>query len=164
MQCASHSTTYKYYCNFLSLLFYCHGIQSGNLFLFLCPLPFFLWSQAALHLSCNSHLRTWHPCFVETLTCPLCLMSTTAWSTVCAPWKILIKSGQWKRCVVSAHPLVGHHVLISLLTVWCLLDTGCAILLRRSSVLLHNQTSMHCVRLALLTAPFFIPLNLFTPL
>ena len=72
------------------------------------------------------------------------------------PWrKILIKSGQWKRSVsVSARPLVGHRVLISLLTVWRPPDTGHAILLRRSSALLHNETSMHRVRLALLTAPF----------
>ena len=75
MQHASHGTTYKYYCNFLSLLFHCHGIQSGSLFLFLCPLPFFLWSQAVLCLSRNSHLRMWCPCFVVTLTCPPHLMS-----------------------------------------------------------------------------------------
>ena len=86
-----------------------------------CGVPVLWWHWPALPIWWASHSMV-H-----------CLMSP-------APWrKILIKSGQWKRCTsVSTCPLVGHHVLILLLMVWCPLDTGHAISLRRSSALLHQ--------------------------
>ena len=76
----------------------------------------------------------------------------------CAPAKNTYKKRTMEEMCVSICPSScgASCAHFALFTVWCLLDAGCAILLRRSSALLHDKTSMHCVRLAL-HCPFFHP-------